>query len=78
MPSLDPLTAGLQAIKEIALGFREWMAGAPTRKMKRAIDYGERYIRLAGPILKEKMKTKEEKRNLADLENLEEAFFKNN
>lgn len=78
MANIDPITAFFGFAKEAMQAAREWMAGSPTRKMKRAIEYGERYIRLAGPILKEKLKTKEEKRILSDLEDIEEDFFKNN
>lgn len=76
MASLDPLTAGLHAVKELTQAIREWAGGAPTRKMKRAIEYGERYIRLNSGIVKEnRLPTKKE---VKDLQEIEEDFFKNN
>jgi hypothetical protein len=78
MSALDPVTSVAKAISEITATIREWVGGAPTRKMKRAIEYGERYIRRASPILKQKMTSKEEKRILKELNDIEESFFKNN
>lgn len=78
MANLDPATAIFGAIKEITAAIREWAAGAPTRKMKRAIEYGERYIRRASPILKKCLTSKEDKKILDDLEDIERDFFKNN
>jgi hypothetical protein len=75
---VDLGTALLGAVKELTTAVREWVAGAPTRKMKRAIEYGERYIRLASPILKDKMTSKEDKKILHELKDIEESFFKNN
>lgn len=74
---VDLGTALLGAVKELTSAVREWVAGAPTRRMRRAIEYGERYIREAGPLI-DKYVPKEEKKALRHLKDIEEAFFKNN
>ncbi len=76
MPNIDPLTAFFGFAKEAMQATREWMAGSPTRRMKRAIEYGERYIRFNSGIVKEnRLPTKKE---LKELQEIEEDFFKNN
>lgn len=80
---VDPITAGLNAVSQLAQTFREWVAGSPTRRMRRAIDYGEQYIRTAGPLIErylppQKQRTHQEKKIAENLKDLENAFFKNN
>jgi len=73
MSALDPVTAVAKAISEITATIREWAGGAPTRKMKRAIEYGERYIRLASQHT-----GKLDKKVAEQLKDIEDDFFKNN
>jgi len=74
MPNIDPITAFFGFAKEAMQATREWMAGSPTRKMKRAIEYGERYIRLISPHI-DKIG---DKKIIREAKEIEEDFFKNN
>lgn len=74
MANIDPITAFFGFAKEAMQTAREWMSGAPTRKMKRAIEYGERYIRLVSPHI-DKIG---DKKIVKEAKELEEGFFKNN
>lgn len=74
---LDAVTAVSAMIDKIAGLIAQWIAGSDVRKMKLAIEYGERYIREAAPLL-EKYLPKEEKTALARLQENEKAFFKFN
>lgn len=73
---VDVGTAFLEAIREIAGLLKEWIAGADMRRMKVAVQQGESYIRLASPIIKEKLPEKDKTRR--ELESLETSFFKYN
>ncbi len=73
---VDVGTAFLEAIREIAGLLREWIAGADIRRMKVAVQQGESYIRLASPIIKEKLPVGDKDRR--ELEALEKSFFKYN
>lgn len=73
---LDAGTAIIEAIKEITSLLREWIAGADMRRMKVAIQQGESYIRMASPIIKEKLPATD--KNRRELEQLENSFFKYN
>lgn len=73
---VDVGTAFLEAIREIAGLLKEWIAGADMRRMKVAVQQGESYIRLASPIIKEKLPVSDKDRR--ELEALEKSFFKYN
>lgn len=73
---IDAGTALMEAIREITGLLREWIAGSDIRRMKVAIQQGESYIRLASPIIKEKLPATDKARR--ELEGYESAFFKYN
>lgn len=73
---VDVGTAFLEAIREISGLLKEWIAGADMRRMKVAVQQGESYIRLASPIIKEKLPVSDKDRR--ELEALEKSFFKYN
>lgn len=74
---LDAVTAVSQMIDKLADLLAKWIAGSDIRKLRKAVEYGERYIREAGPLL-EKYLPKEEKAALSRLQENEKAFFKFN
>lgn len=74
---LDAITAVSQMIDKLADLLAKWIAGSDIRRMKKAVEYAERYIREAGPLTK-KYLPKEESAALARLEENEKAFFKFN
>lgn len=74
---VDAITAVSQMVDKLADLLAKWMAGADVRRLRKAVEYGERYIREAGPLLV-KYLPKEEKAALARLEENEKAFFKFN
>jgi len=71
---IDPITAVANAFTKLADVIGQYIAGSATRKMKRAIEYGERYIRLSAPLI-DKI---EDNKAKAELKEIEEDFFKNN
>ncbi len=78
MPNIDPITAFFGFAKEAMQATREWMAGSPTRRMKRAIEYGERFILESWPILEKTLTSKEDRKILEKLRDIKQDFFKNN
>lgn len=74
---IDAITAVSNMIDKLADLVSKWLAGSDVRKMRAAIEYGERYIRLAGPLVK-KYLPKEEAVALKNLEENERGFFKFN
>lgn len=80
----NTVQSGAEAIKEVAGLFRgltdllrEWIAGADIRRMRKAIEAGERYIRTAGPLIKKHF-PKDEARVVKELGDQEAMFFKYN
>lgn len=76
----DPVSAigaVSEAVREITTLFREWIAGADIRRMRRAIEYAERYIRLSSPLISEHFPDTADKTR-RELRELEHDFFKFN
>lgn len=72
----------MEAIREIGGLLKLWIAGAEIRKMKEAIDVGERYIRMASLLIDDikvqNVLNKDDKSTVEQLEKLEDRFFKYN
>lgn len=79
---IDLGTAIMEAVKEIGGLLKLWIAGAEIRKMKAAVDTGEKYIREAASLLEgltsQNVLNKEGKQTVEILKKLEEKFFKFN
>ncbi len=74
---LDAITAASTMIDKLADLLAKWMSGADIRRMKKAIECGERYIRTAGPLIAKHF-PRDEAKVIKELEDLEAAFFKYN